>query len=117
TGKTYSNGPQTNGSHMSKSQNSKRESRERCRTLSILPVSRLSTATTLFPSANRASQRCDPRKPAPPVTSTGILRSYFVTNQRETHSGFPGMAPSYLDCSPLALPGPKEFSGRCEPSS
>src|SRR5207253_4144506 len=97
---------------MSKSQNSKRESRERCRTLSILPVSRLSTATTLFPSANRASQRCDPRKPAPPVTSTGILRSYFVTNQRETHSGFPGMAPSYLDCSPRSEEHTSELQSR-----
>src|SRR5690348_3288288 len=42
--------------------------------LSVLPVIRLSIATTSSPSASRRSQRCDPRKPAPPVTSArGIV--------------------------------------------
>src|ERR1051326_3488763 len=37
-----------------------------------LPVSRLSTQTTAWPSASSASQRCDPMNPAPPVTKTRI---------------------------------------------
>src|SRR5690349_5882824 len=37
-----------------------------------LPVSRLSTHTTLFPSASSASHKCDPTNPAPPVTNTRI---------------------------------------------
>src|SRR5205809_7930141 len=34
-----------------------------------VPVTRLSTHTTRQPSASRRSQRCVPRKPAPPVTT------------------------------------------------
>src|SRR5690606_17508727 len=33
------------------------------------PVRKLSTDTTCAPSLRRASQRCDPRKPAPPKTT------------------------------------------------
>src|SRR5258706_2753795 len=37
--------------------------------LSSTPVTRLSSARTSHPSAIRRSQRCEPRKPAPPVTT------------------------------------------------
>src|SRR6185437_4146786 len=46
------------------------DSRLRCSRLRKLPVSRLSTPSTVCPSASRASQRCEPRKPAAPVTIT-----------------------------------------------
>ena len=37
--------------------------------LSTLPVTRLSMATTSSPRSSSASQRCEPRNPAPPVTT------------------------------------------------
>lgn len=37
------------------------------------PVNKLSAQTTECPSANIASHRCEPRNPAPPVTSTRIV--------------------------------------------
>src|SRR5262245_22074432 len=37
--------------------------------LSTAPVMRLSIATTSSPRSSNASQRCEPRKPAPPVTT------------------------------------------------
>src|SRR5262245_60227141 len=40
-----------------------------CSMLESDPVSRLSTQITRCPSASRCSHRCDPRKPAPPVTT------------------------------------------------
>ena len=41
-----------------------------------LPVSRLSTQMTRWPRSSSASHRCDPRKPAPPVTrDVGMARS------------------------------------------
>src|SRR5438270_11872987 len=39
-----------------------------CSMLCSEPVSRLSTQITRFPRASSSSHRCDPRKPAPPVT-------------------------------------------------
>src|ERR1043166_8259850 len=45
----------------------------RCAMLSVLPVMRLSMAMTRWPSARSRSERCEPRKPAPPVTTdTGV---------------------------------------------
>src|SRR5258706_8757464 len=41
----------------------------RCEMLSVLPVMRLSMAMTRCPSARSRSDRCEPRKPAPPVTT------------------------------------------------
>src|SRR2546425_4382666 len=41
----------------------------RCATLSTLPVTRLSMAMTLWPRSNSRSTRCEPRNPAPPVTT------------------------------------------------
>src|SRR5579859_166624 len=38
-------------------------------TLETTTVTRLSSARTSHPSASKRSQRCDPRKPAPPVTT------------------------------------------------
>ena len=38
------------------------------------PVKKLSTQTTIAPLASSRSQRCEPRKPAPPVTSTRFSR-------------------------------------------
>src|SRR5688500_2366318 len=40
----------------------------RCSMFFSEPVSRLSTQTTRLPRSSRCSQRCEPRKPAPPVT-------------------------------------------------
>ena len=40
-----------------------------CSMFSSVPVSRLSTQSTRWPSASRRSQRCEPRNPAPPVTT------------------------------------------------
>src|SRR4051794_39510149 len=58
------------------STNTKPFSPKRWEMLSIDPVSRLSMATTSSPRASSASQRCEPRKPAPPVTTTrATLRS------------------------------------------
>src|ERR1700721_3050489 len=39
-----------------------------CSTLASDPVSRLSTQITRCPRASSSSHRCEPRKPAPPVT-------------------------------------------------
>src|SRR2546421_398899 len=39
-----------------------------CSMFASEPVSRLSTQMTLFPRASSSSHRCEPRKPAPPVT-------------------------------------------------
>src|SRR5437870_13662726 len=41
----------------------------RCATLSTLPVTRLSMTMTLWPRSNSRSTRCEPRNPAPPVTT------------------------------------------------
>ncbi len=38
--------------------------------LSVVPVNRLSTQITLLPRCSKASQRCDPIKPAPPAIKT-----------------------------------------------
>ena len=45
--------------------------------LSVLPVTRLSTATTSYPSASSRSHRCDPRNPAPPVTNARAMSACF----------------------------------------
>src|SRR2546429_9004752 len=41
----------------------------KCSILLSTPVTRLSSATTSQPSAINRSHKCDPRKPAPPVTT------------------------------------------------
>src|SRR5260370_24862854 len=41
----------------------------KCSTFESTPVTRLSKARTSHPSASSLSQRCDPRNPAPPVTT------------------------------------------------
>src|SRR5688572_12375401 len=48
--------------------NAKSRSR-RCATLAMSPVSRLSIPTTEWPRASRVSHRCEPMKPAAPVTT------------------------------------------------
>src|SRR5208282_54424 len=52
------------GLQTSRSTNSKRGTLRRCSMFAIRPVSRLSKATTAYPSRSSASHRCDPRKPA-----------------------------------------------------
>src|SRR5260221_1455673 len=47
----------------------RKSSPRRCSTFCSDPVSRLSTQMTRYPSRASESQRCDPRKPAPPVTT------------------------------------------------
>src|SRR5262245_7371081 len=49
----------------------------RCSMLSTEPVSRLSMAITESPRASSASHRCEPRKPAPPVTTTRAISPSF----------------------------------------
>src|SRR5438105_12344818 len=46
----------------------------RCATFWATPVTRLSTQRTCQPSSSSRSQRCEPRKPAPPVTTARIVR-------------------------------------------
>ena len=48
----------------------------RCSRFDRFPVSRLSTATTEYPSPRRASHKCEPRNPAPPVTRA---RNFVMT--------------------------------------
>src|SRR5690606_31297874 len=50
--------------------NVKRSRPKRCSMLSADPVIRLSTATTSSPASSSAWHRCEPRNPAPPVTTT-----------------------------------------------
>src|SRR3954470_17371837 len=56
------------GSMMSRPRGVKRSASRMCSMLASDPVSRLSTQTTRLPRASSSSQRCEPRKPAPPVT-------------------------------------------------
>src|SRR5678816_2777494 len=51
---------------------------------SRLPVERSSMTTTDLPSCKRRSTRCEPMKPAPPVTMTGRLFSGVEFIGRET---------------------------------
>src|SRR5919112_268501 len=61
--------------------NSKSRSR-RWATLPMSPVSRLSMATTEWPRSSRVSQRCEPMKPAAPVTTVlGIVGSIRALEQ------------------------------------
>src|SRR4051812_28784426 len=46
----------------------------RCEMLRSAPVSRLPTQMTRCPRASSSSQRCEPRKPAPPVTTQVAMR-------------------------------------------
>src|SRR5580704_10629608 len=46
----------------------KRSGSRMCSMFASEPVSKLSTQITLCPRASSSSHRCDPRKPAPPVT-------------------------------------------------
>ena len=41
--------------------------------LCLLPVKKLSTHSTSLPAASKRSHRCEPRKPAPPVTNIRLL--------------------------------------------
>ena len=55
------------------------------------PVRKLSTQVTRCPSANSRSHRCDPRKPAPPVTTVRgcVMRHYghVRVSRRAVRSG------------------------------
>ncbi len=82
------------------------------------PVSRLSTQRTRWPSRTRRSQRCDPRKPAPPVTTeVGIprdgtpglgtrlrsLRTFFIPRPPSEHRELAAMGRRDLLALPFAL--------------
>src|SRR5262249_48738475 len=45
--------------------------------LSRLPVLKLSSTRTVCPAARSASTRCEPRKPAPPVTREVVMGDSF----------------------------------------
>src|SRR6478672_6453559 len=51
--------------------------------LVIDPVTRLSRHTTWSPRSSSARQRCDPRKPAPPVTTTRAMSEPTDAGDRE----------------------------------
>src|SRR5271166_5598553 len=52
----------------------KRSGSRMCSMLASEPVSRLSTQITRLPRASSSSHRCEPRKPAPPVTRQVDMR-------------------------------------------
>src|ERR1700676_1163816 len=45
----------------------------RCEMFAVSPVRRLSMPTTSYPRSRRASERCEPMKPAAPVMTTGCF--------------------------------------------
>src|SRR5882724_7932154 len=58
------------------------------RRLSGEPVMKLSTATTLLPFARSASQRCEPRNPAPPeMTARGLLAANAAVGEAQVSHG------------------------------
>src|SRR5436190_11538138 len=52
--------------------------------LRIDPVDRLSMTSTSWPAASRASARCDPMKPAPPVINALTTPVPFLRHCRQT---------------------------------
>src|SRR6476660_8292897 len=76
---------------MSMLRNSKAESRMWSMFCSD-PVSRLSTQITRCPCDSRCSQRCDPRNPAPPVTTqVALIRAPMLqacSHERPLHAFF-----------------------------
>src|SRR6516165_4204547 len=54
-----------------------------CSMLASDPVSRLSTQITRWPRRSSSSHRCDPRKPAPPVTRLVGMRGNLLTSAQE----------------------------------
>src|SRR3954467_11466809 len=64
---------------MSWRRSSKSGSAATARRLSLVPGGKWSTHSTSAPSATRRSQRCEPRKPAPPVTSTRLRCESFIS--------------------------------------
>src|SRR5687768_6891398 len=61
--------------------------------LSRLPVTRLSTATTVSPRSSSFRLRCEPRKPAPPVTTTRLI-ARPPGRSMASWSGLPGRSPT-----------------------
>src|SRR6266516_1256395 len=60
----------------------------RCEMLAVSPVSRLSMPITVKSRSRSVSARCDPMKPAAPVTTTRCLVGMLVkeaAEQREPH--------------------------------
>src|SRR5665647_1991107 len=55
-----------------------------CSMFSSVPVSRLSRQMTRWPFSSRYSHRCDPRNPAPPVTTDVVMRVLSICTSR-TH--------------------------------
>jgi hypothetical protein len=49
------------------------------------PVKKLSTQRTIEPLASRRSQRCEPRKPAPPVNEYALLKVHLVYYEPRIH--------------------------------
>src|SRR5450759_226477 len=72
------------GSTQSTWRNSKASLR-RCSMFSSVPVSRLSRQMTRWPFSSRYSQRCDPRNPAPPVTTDVVMVVLSICAARADH--------------------------------
>src|SRR3989441_5631473 len=90
----------------------------RCSMFSTVPVMRLSMQTTSAPRPRRNSQRCEPMKPAPPVTRTriasggqdGTAADRVVFEAEPAHAlGLPGIAsvehdgPAHQGAHPLEV--------------
>src|SRR5690349_19305628 len=76
---------------------SKRGCLMRCATFSLLPVKKLSTHRTSWPCSSSRSQRCDPRKPAPPVTKSFFIDELLLANDAGCGGGMEAVARRTLD--------------------
>src|SRR5271157_1122554 len=81
------------------------------------PVSRLSAQTTEWPSPSNASHKCDPMKPAPPVTSMRIIGccdeviEYWAANMAATLVTPVIAAASIASYNRVSI-GEREYRGR-----
>src|SRR3954453_21093976 len=71
-----------------------------CSMFASEPVSRLSTQMTRSPRRNSSSHRCDPRKPAPPVTRQVAMPGESIPRLREDLA--PGRRPRSAEVLALA---------------
>src|SRR5438067_1998340 len=72
---------------MSRPRCRKRSGSRMCSMFASDPVSRLSTQITRLPRASSSSQRCDPKKPAPPVTRQVAIAAQHTPIDRGTQAG------------------------------
>src|SRR5687767_1363154 len=86
---------------------------ERPARLSRLPVTRLSTATTVSPRSSSFRHRCEPRKPAPPVRTTRLI-DRPPGRLMTSWTGLPGRSSTYAyvgEAPPAQGGGVEEVAG------